>query len=371
MPPHIYVPIIKGKTNDLKAVARVSQARKALVKPMLEIVPVPPGGNVDDHLHSFAHNVLKYGPTKNLFVDFYGFLPGQTLNDGTDATIAGFKLLKATGVALTPVYGFDRDDALWAPLRAEIKKFGQGFCFRIDIDDLDDRSEETWEAIVERSAELGLLPEQIDLMIDLRYVAEINSDILKNLVIDFLAFMPAGSEYRSLIVSGSSALKDVSRIPKDGVGEVVRNELRLWMQLQADLFGFSSFIYSDYGVVHPEFTMVGPNKNANAKIRYTTKGKIKVFRGHRLADAPKYQQYQLLADHVRNSADYQGRTFSVGDQYIDDCADMNVGTGNLGTWVFVDMNHHIENTAVQIRQLAATIDASFSADAIAEAMELA
>jgi len=371
MPTHLYVPIIKGKTNDLKAVAKVSQASKSLVKPMLEIVPVPPDSNVDDHLHSFAHNVLKYGHTKNLFVDFYGFLPGQKLKDGLDATIAGFRLLRTKGVVLTPAYGFDRDDALWTPLRAEVKKFGQGFCFRVDIDDLDDRSEETWEAIIERSAELGLLPEQIDLMIDLRYVGEIKSDILRNLVVDFLAFMPAGSKYRSLILSGSSALKEVSSIPKDGVGDVVRNELQLWMQLQADLYGLSSFTYSDYGVVHPESTMVGPNKNANAKIRYTTKGKIKIYRGHRLADAPKYHQYRLLADQVRNSADYRGRTFSAGDRYIDNCADMNVGTGNLGTWVFVDMNHHIENTVVQIGKLTTTIDASFSAVEIAEAMELA
>ena len=244
MPPHLYVPIIKGKTNDLKAVAKLSQASKALVKPLLEILPVPLDGYADDHLDSFAHNVLKYGHTKNLFVDFYGFLPGQTLKDGTDATLAGFRLLKTKGVVLTPAYGFDRDDALWTPLRAEIKKFGQGFCFRIDIDDLDDQAEETWAGIIERSAELGLTPDQIDLMVDLRYVGEINSDVLKNLVIDFLSYMPAGNEYRSLIISGSSALKDVSSIPKDGVGEVVRNELRLWMQLQAGISSDSVHLYT-------------------------------------------------------------------------------------------------------------------------------
>ena len=369
MEPYRYVPVIKGKTNDLKAIAKVSARRRALVKPLVEMVPVGPDDSVDTHLESFAHNLVKFGPAQNLFADLYGLLPGQTIADGTDATLAGYRLLRSKGVIPTPVYGFDRDDSIWDSLRVEVQRFGRGFCFRIDIEDLDDRSEETWAAILERSAQLGLRPSQTDLMIDLRYVGEDDCDRLKNLVVDFLGFMPNDSEYRSLIISGSSAPKDVSGVPKDGNGAIPRKELQVWMQLQADLFGFRVLTYSDYGVVNPDFTMMGPNKNANAKIRYTTSGKIRIHRGHRLADAPGYRQYHLLAGRVRDSSEYQGRDFSEGDRYIDDCADLNAGTGNLGTWVFVDMNHHFEIAASQVEGLSTRIDESFSADAIAEIME--
>lgn len=371
MAAHTYVPVIKGKENDLKAASRLSEAGRPFVKPFVEIVPVPPGISIDEHLDKFAHHIAKHMSGTNLFVDFYGFKPGANLDNGVDATIGGFSLLRSKGLLVTPAYGFERNDSIWTPLRAEVQKIGNGFCFRVDIDDMDDRSEETWAAILERSAELGLTPKLVDILLDLRYIGESSSDDLKNLILDFLSFMPNGSKYRSIILSGSSALKHVGGMPKDGVGEIERRELRLWIELQVDLHGFQKLIYSDYGVVNPEFSMVGPNKNANAKIRYTTSGKIRVYRGHRLMDAPGYKQYHVLSEEVRNSPDYVTREFSFGDRYIDDCADWNVTSGNLGTWVFVDMNHHVQYAALQSNELSAKIDATFSEDQLAEVMELA
>jgi len=371
MPTYTYVPVIKGKTNDLKAVSKIAQAHKSLVKPLVEMVPVPAKISIDVHLENFAHYLVKHLSGRELFLDMYGFLPGAILLNGSDATLSGFGLLRRMGLQFTPTYGFDRNENLWTPLRAEVKKMNRGFCFRIDVDDLDERSEETWQSILERSAELNLTPPEIDLFIDLRYVGDVSAEVLKNLVLDFLSYMPEGNQYRSIILSGSSALKHVGPIPKDGVGDVERIELRLWMQLQADLYGVHDLIYSDYGVVHPEFSMVGPNKNANAKIRYTTSGRIKIFRGHRLAEAPQYMQYHALSEEVRNAPEYMGSDFSQGDRFIDNCADGSVGTGNLGTWVFVDMNHHIQYTAQQIQELSEKIDADFSTTEIEEVMEVA
>lgn len=371
MPTYTYVPVIKGKENDLKAVSRVKVVSKSLFKPLVEIVPLPPKRTIDEHLDKFAHHLVKHVSGRDVFVDFYGFLPGAKLKSGVDATIGGLRLLKNKGLVVTPAYGFDRDDALWTPLQAEVQKLSNGFCFRVDIDDLDDRSEETWEAILERSAQLYLSPGNIDIFVDLRYVGQSSTQVLKNLVLDFLSFMPAGSKYRSLILSGSSALKHVGSIPQDGVGDVERKELRLWMELQADLYGVRSLIYSDYGVVHPDFSIVGPNKNSNAKIRYTTSGKIKIFRGHRLHEVPGYKQYHVLADQVRSAPEYMGRIFSTGDRYIDECAHGHVASGNLGTWVFVDMNHHVQHTALQVQKLTAEIDANFGAEELEAVMEVA
>ena len=370
MPTHAYVPVIKGKENDVKAVSRITEPAQALLKPLVEIVPVPLKLTIDQHLEKFAHRVVKYLSNRDLFVDFYGFLPGAKLHGGSDATLGGFQLLRNNGVHCTPTYGFDRDDSLWTPLRSEVKKMGKGFCFRVDVDDLDDRSEETWEAILERSAQLGIEPGSTDVLIDLRYVGESNTEALKGLVLDFLSFMPQDNQYRSIVLSGSSALKHVGSVPKNGVGEIERKELRLWMELQADLHGLHNLTYSDYGIVHPEFSMGGPTPHANAKIRYTTSGKIKVYRGHSLAEGTKYKQYHSLSADVRNGTDYAGRGFSVGDRYIDDCADGNVRSGNLGTWVFVDMNHHVQQTALQLQKLVAEIDSDFSPGQVQEVMEV-
>lgn len=69
-----------------------------------------------------------------------------------------------------------------------------------------------------------------------------------------------------------------------------------------------------------------------------------VFRGHSLKREPKYGQYRDLAAQVLASTTYMGRDYSSGDDYIWRCANYESGTGNLGTWVEVDMNHHLVQT---------------------------
>ncbi|HIE4837670.1 beta family protein [Burkholderia multivorans] len=93
----------------------------------------------------------------------------------------------------------------------------------------------------------------------------------------------------------------------------------------------------------------------NGKIRYTHGAKLHIHRGHSLRQGEKYEQYRRLAAAVVGSSYYQDRTFSYGDRYIYECATGHAGTGNPGTWVLVDQNHHISYTvkqAVRLRALA-------------------
>lgn len=352
MAQQLYSPIVKGKLNDLKALGMISGAARALIKPSIEAMPLPKGGDIDKHLYKLAHYLVKHVPLGEVYLDFYGLLPGQRVADGRDATVAGFQLLKALGRTVTPVYGFGRDDSLWQHLVPIVESNAQGFCFRVDVDDLDDVAEDTWAHILERGAELGLRPNQIDLMIDLRDVTKFELDELQDIVDDFFAISPNLRGYRSVILAGSSALKTVAEIPKDGVGHVARRELALWSRVQREIVPDLPLVFGDYGVIHPEFSDQGPNKNVNAKIRYTDRGRIIYFRGHGLLRPVKdFAQYRALAAQVRESSAYQGPQFSYGDAYIDAVADSNTTAGNLATWVLADMNHHLEYTTMQMSKV--------------------
>lgn len=344
-----YSPIVKGKLNDLKALGRITSKARSVVKPMIEAMPLSKGGDVAKHIWKFAHYVVKHVPLGEIYVDFYGLTPGLKVPDGRDAVVAGFDLLKGLGRNVTPAYGFGRDDDLWVQLSDVITANARGFCFRIDIDDLDDQAEETWSQILERSAAMKLAPDQIDLMLDLRYIDDAAMEDLQRVVVDFLALIPRGAPYRSIIIVGSSALKNVGEVPKDGVAAIGRNELLLWSRLERDLGPGARLIFGDYGVIHPDFSDQGPNPNTNAKIRYTDRGRMIYFRGHGLRrPVNDYKQYQRLASQVRDSPHFRGRDFSYGDRYIDMVADGGTTPGSPGTWVLADMNHHIEYTAGQV-----------------------
>lgn len=352
MPVQIYSPIIKGKLNDLKALGRLSGAARSMVKPLIEAMPLPKNGDIDKHLHKLAQYLIKHVPIGDVYLDFYGLMPDLKSTDGNNATIAGYKLVKALGRKVTPVYGFSRNDALWKELATVVKENAQGFCFRIDIDDMDDQAEETWGQILERGAEMGLDFSQTDLLLDLRDLSNYELDELEDIVLDFFAINPRIKEYRAIILSGSSALKTVSDIPKDDVAHIARRELILWSRIQREMSEGVTLVFSDYGVVHPDFSDQGPNKYMNAKIRYTDRGRIVYFRGHGLKYPVKdYAQYHNLAAKVRDMPGYQGEKFSYGDWYIDAVADFNSTPGHPGTWVLADMNHHLEYTAMQMSSL--------------------
>lgn len=296
-----------------------------------------------------------------MFVDFYGFLPGEMTQSGTLATIAGYDLLHNIEQYVTPVYGLGRDDEMWEHLGSVLKKHKQGFCFRLEEDDLEeDAAEATWKTILTRSSQLEVDIKSVDLVIDLRDVRLESVDEKVMLVTDFMSFQPMGITFRSIAIAGSSAPKDVSVLEKDSTGDVLRKELIIWANLRTDLAVGDTLIYSDYGVIHPDFAAddLPVGGSANCKIRYTAGKNIVIFRGHKRAGDSG--QPHGLAEKVRRHPKYCGRDYSFGDEYIDDVADRTSGPGHLGNWVLADMNHHLTLAPIQIEHLCRNLVADLT-----------
>lgn len=362
---HSYIPIVKGKLNDLKALDKLQFEKRELIKPLIELSPTPSQTSADEHLTKFTQNLIKYSGGGELFVDFYGFLPKETVRNKKLATIVGYELLYSAGMQVTPVYGLGRDDLIWSHLEAVVKQNKQGFCFRLEEDDLEeDTIEETWVKVLTKSSQLKLNLDEVDLLIDLRDVREKSIDTNVQIVTDFMISKPKYIKLRSIAIAGSSAPKDVSVIKKDSLGEIERKELKIWANLKTDLVDGDTIIYSDYGVVHPDFAAdnIPVGGSANCKIRYTVGNKIMIFRGHKRAGDSL--QPHGLAQKVCAHSLYCGRNYSFGDEFIADVANYVKGPGNLGNWVLADMNHHLAFTSTQIHSLRKNLKSGLSQEAI-------
>ena len=349
----VYVPIIKGKANDMKAVGRMPADARASMKPLVEVLPYLKGGIVDEYLAKVVKYITTHLGDGPVFVDVYGFQPTQKTADGASAILAGYHWITDSGRRFTPTYGLARDDTLWDPLKKVVAANGEGFCFRLERDDLGDVSEDSWAEIIQRSGQLGLNAGIVDLMIDLKDVRALDISEVKELIVDFLALNPKASSYRSVIVVGSSALPDVATVEKEGHAVVMRNELLLWSLLKRDIHEGIRLLFGDYGVVHPKFSGIGGAfLNMNAKIRYTAGAHIHYFRGHGLLRPKKdFLQYHSLAKKVVGHPKFRGGNSSFGDAYLADCANYVGSTGNAGTWVLADQNQHITYTARQMSVL--------------------
>lgn len=358
-----YCPIIKGKLNDIKAMSFIAPPLAATIKPLYELPPFKPTDDPEVVLSRFASRLWKSAVKHPCYVDFPLLKPGARTSSGDIALEVAYGQLNAVRVQFEPVYGFDRDDALW-PLVARQGQRAGGMLLRLDADDLE-FEDETIERIRDLHS-FGIDTRMLDVLIDHRYLDDPQLALSSaGITADFIDNLASAVRIRKFIVAGSSAPKTVTNIEQDGYGRVSRSELTLWASLAAERLPFTP-IYSDYGVIHPDFSDLTLATHINGKIRYTQGTNFHIHRGHSLRRGNRYDQYRQLSADVVGSAHYQGPTYSSGDRYIYDCAIGHVGTGNPGTWVFVDQNHHFSYTAKQIQLLRALAAGGFRAESIME-----
>lgn len=364
-----YVSIVKAKANDIAALTQLDASTRQIVRPLLELAEYEATDN-DATLSKFIKHITPLRFPHLPYVDLYSFMPDAIVADSTNATLAGFQRIAAAGLKVIPTYGFGRNDSIWQGLAASAKEMNSGLCFRVDIDDLDDNSEQTWEELLERTAQMGLGPEELDIIVDLRFVGDKPLTQIISLITGFLALQPTGFYPKNITIAGSSALKTVTEVPVNGHLALHRQELTLWSRLQ-DLLDFDRpVLFGDYGIVHPDFSQSVRSPNSNAKIRYTRGQSIHYFRGSPLyKPVSNFSQYHTLAARVTTSEIYRGPQYSAGDLHILRCAQHTTGPGNLGTWVRVDQNHHIETTAKQMRHVRQALALGASPQLLAEELQ--
>jgi hypothetical protein len=358
-----YCPVIKGKMNDIKAMSYVVGPVAALIKPLYELPPFLPTQTPEQVLARFATRLSKLNGSRHCYVDFPLLKPGAKTSSGEPALDAAFSQLNLLGVQFEPVYGFDRDESLWPLLVRQATRSG-GMLLRLELDDVD-FPEDTIEKVIDLQR-YGLDLRTLDVMIDCRYIpSEVEARSVAAEVGDFIEKLATTTTTRKTLVAGSSAPKTVTAIEKNSTADVTRNELTLWATLATERLPVEP-IYADYGVIHPDFSDLTASTHINGKIRYTEGTKFHIFRGHSLRLDDKFEQYRKLAAAVMGSRHYLGNTYSHGDRYIHDCATGHAGTGNPGTWVLVDQNHHVSYALNQLQKLRTLVARGYPAEAVLE-----
>lgn len=358
-----YCPIIKGKMNDIKAMSFVAPQLASTMKPLYELPPFKPTESPEVVLSRFVSRMSKLAAKRPCYVDFPLLKPGTMTSQGETALQVAYGQLNAMRIPFEPVYGFDRDLALWPLVVRQAERSG-GMLLRLDPDDLE-FPEETIEKIGDLKSH-GVDLRMLDVMIDQRFLSNQQKTMTAaGEIADFIESLAKSFRFRKVLIAGSCAPKTVTEIQKDGYGAIERHELKLWAILATERLPIMP-IYSDYGVVHPDFSDLTLATHINGKIRYTQGTSLHIHRGHSLRIGDKYGQYRRLSAEVAGSRHYQGNNFSYGDRYVYDCATGHAGTGNPGTWVLVDQNHHFTYAANQLQKLRTLADRGLAADALLE-----
>lgn len=348
----IYVPALKWRQGEMRALKELAPSVKGCLKPLIEIPPIPwdysqetPQKSLDEHLKPIPSQIRNTVNDLPCYIDLALLDPADRLQSGEHPLPA--LLSQLADLYLTPVTGLDRDISFQDAVKEVNTRARMGTCLRVGLDELfSDAFENRADSLLNI---LSVPYDNADLIVDLQAVDQAQSAVLRTALP--LAWKASDlTKWRSVTLLGTGFPVDLSDL-SPGVGSIPRSEWLLWRGLSSRV----AANFGDYGIAHFDVRELDPRViRVSASIRYTSDSEWLIFRGRSLRD-PRFggfEQFRSLSTQIVNHPAYEGRHYSWGDAFIYDCAYGAEGTGNLTVWRQVGTNHHMTHVA---RQLSSSI----------------
>ncbi|WP_407353991.1 beta family protein [Luteimonas sp. R10] len=354
-----YIPILKFRQGEYLAIGRSSAAIKKWMTPFFELPTEPwdfeekiPSKSMDEHLAQFGKRLARNWKAR-CFVDSPYIGGSASVASGVHHLEHAFSLARAEACLAVPVVGIERDTAYKKAVAAIVAADQRGACIRVSPDDF---ASNISGKIASLLAVIGLQASDCDLIIDAN--DDISSSPSSQAIVwkSLIASLPQLAQWRSLTVAGGSFPASLSpasiyRPHKD----VKRYE---WLAYKSLVRGKLDRVptFGDYSAASPKTFEMDPRlMDPNAKVKYTLDDEWRIVMGNQVKKNGR-SQYQTLCKTLIGSlgSNWPGRTYSHGDEFIDDCA-AGKGNGGSSTWPTVTTSHH---AAAAVRGIAILFGAS-------------
>lgn len=334
-----YVPIVKCKMGEQKALLNLNEEVKNDIIPLVEIplfsqAMVKRGTTVEEVVASFWKQ-RKY---------FFYFMPEwyvdyDDFNDFLDERI---KPLCNNDYAIPVIdltlVGFIKD-------LGDISK--NGVAIRLRNNEFGD-IEEILNPLFQ---DTNLKRSQTHLIFDLQYINEDDLFSKKSVLKAAFSDLDKASEFGSIVISSVSFPRQIPPMESKKIYRFkrVENEIFATALKLSERFNFN-YVYSDYGPSDIEERGFVIGMSPNFKIKYTAFDDYLFIKGIQVKKGGlDIENVQALARILIDCSDYSGPEYSWGDKNIYDIAQgTSKSSGNLTTWVSYAMNHHITFITDQI-----------------------
>lgn len=351
-----YVPILKWKQGEQKALQSLQINYKTRFTPLIEIVSIPynhskgvPAKTIDEHLKNIGKQLKdSWGISRPIFIDSYWLDNTERMSDGRHPLRFILDEARQSGISSIPVTGSKKDSLYNSEVRYAIQKDKIGVCIRLQDEDFLDISNQIKLLL----NNLSVSPPSVDLVIDFRYIApdDVNKSLLS--LLSIINSIPYINDWRNLILCCSSFPVNLSQFPKDAISSIIRFEWLLWKKIKQDKSIARLPIFGDYTAANPEIIEIDPRfMDRSAAIRYTVENNWLICKGRSVKRFGSAQTY-MLSDMLIRHNEYCGKNFCWGDNFIYECAMRTAkGPGSATTWRTVGTNHHITFVVEQLGKL--------------------
>ena len=358
-----YVPFLKGKAGEFKALAQLSVDQRQALTPLIDVPPekVEFSGEgiiiktVDEALKGYAAKIAEaWGSVDHCYVDIAGFDPDLRLDGGRHPLTAFFADAKEANLAAIPVTGLDRDGPQLEATGGVCKAWRLGVAIRLHRPELSD-PDRLVEVLPKFLRLLDQEPRQVDLLLDFGELLKSEGQTIEDGARAAIGALPFLRDWRSLVLCTGAFPGEVSRFIKtQRSGKRPRRDWNLWQRLASSndalprvpAFGDCGVAGADWGSPFNPLEM-----NPSCKIIYATDEEWVIVKGRSFRDFGG-DQYRGLAAQMRAREEFLKEGHCLTEKKIIDCAAGKGGTGNLEQWVTAATRHHIEVVTQQLASFA-------------------
>lgn len=336
--PDHYVPVLKVKRGEKKALQRISPILQPRITPLLEIVERKPPKTLHAHLdNAFANLAESVNSYPRCFLDVH-----ELVADGEPAAVEVFQRATDVGIVFTPVTGISRT----ADVAPALTHRANGLALRLA------RAEVEQGGLARRiNAFLsthGLTPEQLDLILDLGGVEDLVIEGAGALTDAFMAEVPDHQRWHTFTVSACAFPKSMGVVQKNSHALVERTD---WVAWKNQLYGRRDGLqrlptFSDCAIQRPEGVEGFDPKRmqVSASIRYTLEEDWLLLKGQGMKSMPLGEQFPALARKlVRGnlSSNFYGSGHCNGCELMQAAAAGAPKLGSPEVWRQLGTIHHI------------------------------
>jgi hypothetical protein len=353
--PRHYVPLLKGKSGEYKALGGLALHDQQGLTPFIDVPPIAELNGkaltAGEHYQAQFEKLEKYwGKRGPVFVDSRLVQPGRLTDGGEHPASVLFDLAERAGLGVVPATGLRREDAYQQAVRNAAGRLGTGVCLRIEDADLTDQLAARVDALLER---LGVAVRDADLVLDYRGVPEELARSLATAAGVAIRQLPHLDRWRTFTLASGGFPKSLGELGRGSAFRIQRSDWNLWQAISRALpAAVRRPSYGDYGIAHPDLEDADPRlMNVPVALRYTTATEFLVLKRGTFRKGGS-AAFQALCRKLVGLPDYSGEAFSRGDEYIARTARAETKGGNPEAWRQAGTSHHLTLAAIQVRDHA-------------------
>jgi hypothetical protein len=346
METNFYLPLLKSKAGEFKALATLNPKLKSKIVPLFDVTRMEydheedkKPKTIEEHLQKFCKKVIQNWPNNPMFLD--STLVNSEKADGLPAIVYIFQELAKKQIFPMPVVYTNSTYEFVMSIQKILYSYDvQEIGIRVTIEDI---TSSNFEKNLEDILSLLEIPfSQCHVIFDLKDSDFTHIEDFAEGILEVLSEFPHLKDWKSFTIAGG-AFPPMGKI-KSTSELIPRNDWILFQTLVKKLKKTSinrPINFGDYSIVSAGYFEFNPKiMSTSANIRYTHNECWFVVKGRALKKGPDWQQFYGQAETIVKSSYYLGETFSAGDLHIKKCANRLTTTGNANKWIEVGTNHH-------------------------------